>query len=144
MTNTTPSIETYRVGDIIEYRPLFGGIRRLQVVERDPHVRNGEPGFTGEELAPTGAPVGGYWGYDRQIIRVVAWSDCPAFDELPVRARIDVTGARRWEYGLAEGQTHVEVQVTDLVEAASGRRYAQYLWRDEYFMAPLEDVDFDV
>lgn len=60
----------YSVGDTIEYRTIIGSVRKVVVEERDPDIKNGRPGFAGECIYP-GSDLGGCWGYDSDIIRVV-------------------------------------------------------------------------
>lgn len=60
----------YEVGDTIQYRTLIGSVRTVMVEARDPDIKNGRPGFAGECTAPD-SDLGGCWGYDDQVIRVV-------------------------------------------------------------------------
>lgn len=54
----------YEVGDTITYE-TFGGTPRTVVVRaRYDDVKNGLPGFTGDNSE------GSFWGYDDQIVRV--------------------------------------------------------------------------
>jgi hypothetical protein len=64
----------YEAGDVIEYT-AFGRLTRVAAVEeRDPEIKNGQPGFYG---SVTGGPENGLWvwGYDDQITRVVSRGD---------------------------------------------------------------------
>lgn len=61
----------YKVGDIIEYSPFGGGIRRVRVTARHADVKNGEPGFDGELVDSSHALGNEVWGFDRQIVRVL-------------------------------------------------------------------------
>lgn len=61
----------YKVGDVVEYRPFGGGIRRVEVTNKDADVKNGLPGFDGELVDAGDQEWRGVWGYDDQIIRVV-------------------------------------------------------------------------
>lgn len=69
----------YRVGSIIEYGTFGDQVRRVRVTDKLAEVKNGEPGFDGQELNPaTNTPVNandefGVWGYDRQITKVVTF-----------------------------------------------------------------------
>jgi hypothetical protein len=59
----------YSNGSIIEYRTWTGEVRRIVVTEKLDDVKNGRSGFDGVLVDDTGFEV---WGYDDQIIRVVA------------------------------------------------------------------------
>lgn len=61
----------YQVGSIIEYQNFGGKTVRVRVIDRDPDVKDGRPGFDGEV---TGGPDKGVtvWGYDEQVTRVIA------------------------------------------------------------------------
>ena len=64
---------------MIAYRTFLDHERVVRVTERDANIKNGEPGFLGQELDPnTREPLppafehdAGVWGYDRQITRIV-------------------------------------------------------------------------
>lgn len=62
----------YKVGDEIEYRPFGGGVRRVRVTGKHADVKHGEPGFDGELVVGSHALGTEVWGYDHQILRVVA------------------------------------------------------------------------
>jgi hypothetical protein len=72
----------YRIGSVIEYRPFGGGLRRVRVTEKEDDIKNGRPGFAGQliPVSASGVPsdpdeddaFSGVWGYDRQIVRVLA------------------------------------------------------------------------
>lgn len=55
---------SYEVGDVVGYEPFGGGIRRVLVLEKDPDIKNGRPGFVG---VTTGPEIMDVWGYDSQI-----------------------------------------------------------------------------
>lgn len=59
----------YRKGSIIEYRTYDGTFRKVLVKERVPEIKNGKDGFDGLVLGSDNHTV---WGYDHQIIRVIA------------------------------------------------------------------------
>jgi len=59
----------YEVGDVIDYSPFDGGSRRVVVTAREADIKNGRPGFDGNEVG--GSTHEGWWGYDDQILRVV-------------------------------------------------------------------------
>jgi len=59
----------YRKGSIIEYRTFDGSLRKVLVKERVPEIKNGKDGFDGLVLGTDNYTV---WGYDHQIIRVIA------------------------------------------------------------------------
>lgn len=70
----------YNEGDIISYSPFGGGRRLVLVDEKDSDIKNGRPGFSGQEVDPkTMQPFpesisslgGGVWGYDDQITGVI-------------------------------------------------------------------------
>ena len=73
---------TYDVGDVIEYQLLVGGLRWVLVEEKEPDIKNGQPGFCGSVVLETseykvadleneiGCEVG-VWGYDDRVLRVV-------------------------------------------------------------------------
>jgi hypothetical protein len=67
----------YEVGDIIEYE-TGSAIRRVRVTARHEDINHGEPGFdavfmSGQSELGKKLEVGdGVWGYDEQIVRVVA------------------------------------------------------------------------
>lgn len=69
----------YKTGSVLIY-DAFGGCRRtVRVTEKDRNIKNGRPGFSGIEVHPTtlqplnpNDTFGGVWGYDHQIIRVIA------------------------------------------------------------------------
>ena len=68
----------YKVGDVISYK-AFGGLRRVVLVTEKHHeVKNGLPGFSGQEVdTKTLKPFDcegvlcGVWGYDYQITGIV-------------------------------------------------------------------------
>jgi hypothetical protein len=60
----------YQVGDIIEYRPFGGGIRRVRVTAKHADVKNGKPGFDGELLEGQHALGHEVWGYNSQVVSV--------------------------------------------------------------------------
>lgn len=72
---------SYKVGSIIQYRTLSGGIRVVKVTDKDDDIKNGKAGFDGIELDPrTRKPkppvVRGdkdlnVWGYDNDIEKVI-------------------------------------------------------------------------
>ena len=57
----------YEAGDVITYRPVGGGLRRVLVEQRLANVKKGRPGFDGTVIA---GPEKGkaVWGYDDQIV----------------------------------------------------------------------------
>ena len=59
----------YSNGSIIEYRTWGGEIRRILVTDKLKDVKNGRSGFDGVLVNDTAYEV---WGYDDQIIRVIA------------------------------------------------------------------------
>ena len=59
----------YSEGSIIDYRTWTGEVRRVLVKTREDDVKNGRSGFDGVMTNDTTFEV---WGYDDQIIRVVA------------------------------------------------------------------------
>ncbi len=59
----------YRKGSIIEYKTFDGTLRKVLVTERVPQIKNGKDGFDGLALGTEDSSV---WGYDHQIIRVIA------------------------------------------------------------------------
>ncbi len=59
----------YRKGSIIEYKTFDGSRRKVLVTDRVPQIKNGKDGFDGLVLGGDGDSV---WGYDHQIIRVIA------------------------------------------------------------------------
>ena len=59
----------YSNGSIIDYRTWTGEVRRVLITEKLDDVKNGRSGFDGVLVDDTGF---GVWGYDDQIIRVVA------------------------------------------------------------------------
>ena len=59
----------YSQGSIIDYRTWTGEVRRVIVTSREDDVKNGRSGFDGVLVNDTGNAV---WGYDDQIVRVVA------------------------------------------------------------------------
>lgn len=60
----------YSAGDIIEYIPYGGRLRRVRVDSRDPDIKNGRAGFDG--VVVDGDEQGfTVWGYDSQIKRIV-------------------------------------------------------------------------
>jgi len=61
----------YSAGSIIEYRTFDGSVRRILVTERIPEIKNGRDGFDGLVIGQNGYN-GNVWGYDSQIIRVIA------------------------------------------------------------------------
>lgn len=54
----------YKVGDTITYRPFGGVPRTVVVVGKYDDVKNGYPGFDGDN------DEGSWWGYDDQIVRI--------------------------------------------------------------------------
>ncbi len=60
----------YRIGSIIEYKTYGGELRRVRVTARDPDIKHGCAGFDAVVLGKS-EEVGGVWGYDDQITRVV-------------------------------------------------------------------------
>lgn len=65
----------YKAGDIIQQRDRF-----VLVEFREDDIKNGRPGFEGQEVNRDGTPVpsefasdasDGVWGYDDQITRVI-------------------------------------------------------------------------
>jgi len=66
-------VPNYKVGSIIEYETFGGGIRVVKVTGKEDDIKNGRPGFSGDELNPkTLKPTGvDAWGYDYQIKRLV-------------------------------------------------------------------------
>lgn len=60
MTNTSE----YEVGDIIEYSPYGGGLRRVKVTAKVEDIKNGEDGFEGV-LVDGELEV---WGMNSQIL----------------------------------------------------------------------------
>ena len=54
----------YKVGDTITYRPFGGSLRTVVVVDKCDDIKNGYPGFDGDN------DEGHWWGYDDQIVRV--------------------------------------------------------------------------
>jgi hypothetical protein len=68
-----PRPTEYKLGDRLTYQPFGGGTRTGTVVEKSDDIKNGRPGFVIEypdASEPDG--IGGGWGYDDQIVRVVA------------------------------------------------------------------------
>ena len=59
----------YSNGSIIDYRTWTGEVRRVLITEKLDDVKNGRSGFDGVLVDDVGFEV---WGYDDQIIRVVA------------------------------------------------------------------------
>jgi hypothetical protein len=59
----------YRKGSIIEYKTFDGTLRKVLVTNRVPDIKNGKDGFDGLLLGKDESSV---WGYDHQIIRVIA------------------------------------------------------------------------
>ena len=59
----------YSEGSIIDYRLVTGEVRRVLITEKLDDVKNGRSGFDGVLVDDVGFEV---WGYDDQIIRVVA------------------------------------------------------------------------
>ena len=59
----------YSNGSIIDYRTWTGEVRRVLITEKLDDVKNGRSGFDGVLVDNVGFEV---WGYDDQIIRVVA------------------------------------------------------------------------
>lgn len=58
----------YTIGDTITYRDFNGGLRKVQVTDKDADIKNGRAGFDGVVL--TGDQAGlRVWGYDDQIVR---------------------------------------------------------------------------
>lgn len=54
----------YEIGDMITYQTFGGGeVRTGVVVEKDPEIKHGQPGFVLDSNC---------WGYDDQIISVEA------------------------------------------------------------------------
>ena len=76
MSSSFESQFGFGIGDVIEYSPFGGGLRRVLVDEVDVDIKNGRPGFSGLELE-AGATSGdaeyssGVWGYCSQVVRVV-------------------------------------------------------------------------
>lgn len=60
----------YEVGDVIEYVAFAGERRQVRVTFKSSDIKNGRPGFDGELAG--GGPGSEVWGYDSQIVRVVA------------------------------------------------------------------------
>jgi hypothetical protein len=59
----------YTIGDILIYKAFGDRTRRVQVTERDPDVKNGQPGF--DAILLSGNDAGdSVWGYDWQIVGV--------------------------------------------------------------------------
>lgn len=71
----------YAVGDVLEYEPFGGGVRRVRVTLKEADVKHGEPGFCGVLVEGSGFDAedtdgeewegAGVWGYDSQILRVL-------------------------------------------------------------------------
>ena len=59
----------YSEGSIIDYRLVTGEVRRVLITEKLDDVKNGRSGFDGVLVDDVGFEV---WGYDDQIVRVVA------------------------------------------------------------------------
>ena len=59
----------YSEGSIIDYQTWTGEIRRVIVTNREDDIKNGRSGFDGVLVGDTGNAV---WGYDDQIVRIVA------------------------------------------------------------------------
>jgi hypothetical protein len=59
----------YDVGDTIAYQPFVGGVRTIVVTYRDDNIKDGYAGFDGYII---GHPDMTVWGYDDQIVGVVA------------------------------------------------------------------------
>lgn len=56
----------YNVGDTITYRAFGGVLRVVRVEEKDPDIKNGQPGFDGTVIEGPDAGMS-VWGYDDQI-----------------------------------------------------------------------------
>ena len=63
-------LQTYEVGDILEYRTFTGAIRKIVVTHKYDEVKNGQPGFDGTLVDPDPSSWSDVWGYDSQIVRV--------------------------------------------------------------------------
>ena len=59
----------YSNGSIIDYRTWTGEVRRIIVTEKLDDVKNGRSGFDGVLVDDATFEV---WGYDDQIVRVIA------------------------------------------------------------------------
>lgn len=57
----------YQVGDLIEYVTSAGYTRYAEVTSKDVDIKHGRPGF--DAVTWDGMSV---WGYDDQVVRVLA------------------------------------------------------------------------
>lgn len=63
----------YGPGDTIEV-DMGSYTRTVYVMEREPDIKNGEPGFDGKLVREgrVSGMSGGVWGYDSQVLRIVS------------------------------------------------------------------------
>lgn len=66
----------YAVGDVIEAMTFLGSSRFVRVETKEQDVKNGKPGFSGQEVNENGIrsrrddSFSGVWGYDDQVLAV--------------------------------------------------------------------------
>lgn len=70
-------MKVYGIGSIVSYSPFGGGSRTIKIISKEDDIKNGRPGFDGIGVQKVNnqweeKPGEYYWGYDYQIINIVA------------------------------------------------------------------------
>lgn len=62
----------FGVGDVVVQAPAFGAVRKVRVTHKHQAMANGKPGFWGKVVGRNGADTVVGWGWDSQVVAVVA------------------------------------------------------------------------